>query len=762
MEKTVIFSESQKATSSDLNEIGAFGRESLDHAIQDGVGGRSGYTGFNAVKTAQTIVTVGDGRLWKDGGAYFSNQSGGVALNFLTALPLTLKRYAAIVVVAQVATPTRTEQREFLSNAETRQVEGRAVATESWRTVALSYVAGTPAAQPEKFTVEPQYTIVAWALLDTTSVVSVEMEESTRWRSAQDAFDKADAAARAVGVIDARTLTTDAELARLAALVAQRADGEAFYRTQVDLARVKEKLDIPESFIDYGGDNFLDEVESDKTETGYAAKIADGLRFPDAAVATSALTLLNPLDPQFDVIVNGGVTTVLPASAEFRNRIVPAAGNSNEIALNQGNFDTSSITLAVISPRRDRYGDEFVISGADAFWNTGRYLDTARGIFLKDGQEYQVYPSSGKINADGVRLYRIRRRWTDTVDAVYWTRPTTAPTLTNAGHKIGQAFKSASDRWITAIGIHPTRLDSSGTIKVTLYRGLENGPPDEKQAITTSSVDPATLLPNQFNRVAVPPTFLKQGERYFVELTSSGNHWFATSDSFAANAAGGSLFFRAASGWLPDPSKAMAFDLFEREFLTPITYVQFGNLGLVGGIASLDLISEAVVPAGASMVMEVQIGGVWKPLTGENETASVLASLPSTLPLRLALLGSSRAQPGIVITGSQIRASRPATAMKHFSVTRTIPSATTKWRAVWRLTNWDAAKHTAVPKLKVAGAEVSAGTISDRVIDAKTIERTALWTLGAASATAKLVLIGTSTDAADNFAASDVTFVATP
>lgn len=764
MEKTVIFSESQKATSADLSEIGAFARESLDHAIKDGIGGRSGYTGFNAVKTAQTIVTVGDGRLWKDGGAYFSNQSGGVALNFLTALPLTLKRYAAIVVVAQAATPTSTEQREFLSNAETRQVEGRAVATESWRTAALSYVAGTPAAQPEKFTVEPQYTVVAWALLDTTSVVSVEMEDSTRWRSAQDAFDKADLALRSVDLISGKTLTIDAELARLAALLGQRGDSEFTYRLAANVARLNERFNVPESYIDFGADNFLDEDESATAEAGYAAKIVDGLRFPNAAEQISELSLLNPLDPKFDRFVDGGDTIVLPASAEYRTRIVPASGGpggaANEVAINQGNFDTSTIVKANITPQRDRYGDEFVVSGSDSFWGSGRYVDVARGIFEKDGQTYQVYPATGKANADGVVLYRVRRRWVDAVGSGYWTR--IASSESNAGYKLGQGFRNGADRWVTAIGLHGTRFDSSGPIKVTIFETLESGAPNESRAIATVTVDPTTLTASIFNRVAIRPTFFEQGKTYFVEFSSAGNHWLALGDAQAANNAGGSLWYKAASGWLPDPGKAIAFDLFEREFLTPITYVQFGNLGLVGGIASLDILTQSIVPAAGKLTWEVQIGGVWKSLTEENAMASVLASLPSTLPLRAVLQGGTRAQPGIVITGSQVIASRPATALKHFSIDRVVPTSTTKWRAVWRLTNWDGAKHTATLRLKVGGSEITPGTVTDRVIDADTIERTGLWTLGAATTTAKLVLIGATTDAADLFVASESVFVATP
>lgn len=754
MEKIVKISASQKVTSDDLSEIGTFGRESLDHAVKDGVEPNRGYTGFNTVKTSQTVVTVGAGRYYNQGAIFFNSDEGGVTLDFLSDLPALYKRYAAVVVAGQ-AIDTQTEAREFLLNAATGQTEARVTSTENWRRSSVSYVLGNENATPSKFTVDSQYLVVAWVLLDTTSVVSIEMNEDTRLKSARDAFNLADLLSSKFDLVFWKLAALENDLARLATLVNQSGDSEMVYRLAADVARLKEDAGLPDTYVDYGNDVFLDEVESDKTETGYNAKVQEGLRFPPVAGApvTSVLTLLNPLDAN---IYKDPTGLILPSWKDTRVRW--PGGLSGNIAMNSVAFDSSSILISTMIQTRARLGDEFEVSSSSSWWGTARYLDGTNGFLTKDGQTFQTYPTN-RYNPDGSKIVRVRKVWTDTVTgSQYWNRVNTPDTV--AGFKLAQTFLNSQDKWMTGIGLSFARRDTSGPVTALICETLENGQPNEQKVIAKTIIAVSDIVLDLNVKYPITPTFLEQGKQYACILSTAGNHWINTSD--VTGTQNGNLFFKTGAGyWQADPAKSILFDIWYAEFDRPRTEVQMGSLSLAGGIASLDMIAQQIVPAAAGLVWEVQVAGVWTPLTAEQMLVSnPFSTLPTTVPLRAVFTGGSLAQPGIILTSSQVKVSRPSTALKHFSSTRTTPSATTSVRTISRIENYTSAKHTITPKVKVAGTEYTASLVKDRIIDSKTIERTAFFTVPSTT-TYKRVTIGATTDAADLCVVASVTDVAT-
>jgi hypothetical protein len=87
MERMLVVQRDQQIASKDLNNIGLFGRASLDRLVREAVDPGNKFTGFATIESAPAEVTVGAGALWSDGEIYFRNDEGGVTLDLLSHLP---------------------------------------------------------------------------------------------------------------------------------------------------------------------------------------------------------------------------------------------------------------------------------------------------------------------------------------------------------------------------------------------------------------------------------------------------------------------------------------------------------------------------------------------------------------------------------------------------------------------------------------------------------------------------------------------------
>ena len=88
------------------------------------------------------------------------------------------------------------------------------------------------------------------------------------------------------------------------AALAQRLNGTASMKFTLkivsDIARIKEVLNLPDTYAMWGADHFLTVDESDILNVDYLAKIEEGIRFPNAAERDAQMSLLNPMDPARD------------------------------------------------------------------------------------------------------------------------------------------------------------------------------------------------------------------------------------------------------------------------------------------------------------------------------------------------------------------------------------------------------------------------------------------------------------------------------
>lgn len=747
MQRVVKVQEKQAVTPEDFNNFGLFPREAFDSLIKDAVEPGLKFTGFGVVESAPAKVTVGAGRLYADGAVFYDATEGGIEVNLIDSLAATARKIIAIVAFGS-AVDTDTEPRTFLTNVTTRATQAEVVSTENRRVASIGRITGSESSEPTKPQIPANYLAVAWVTVDTTGIVSIEVAVENRLISSRKNADDIAFLNLWRKLIEPKLTTISTDIGNLAIQVARGANRDMISRIQEDMARVKEQLNLPDDFTDYGGDVFLDDDESYPAYSGYAARIDNGLQFPFAAQTTATMALANPAEPQV-TLTNG---LILPKYREARIREI--ANSTGDLALNQFHYDNNSLVVATMKPTRTQHGPAFLVSASSSWWGSGRYLDVSRGLFEKDGQFWTVLPAQ-KRDPSGAELYRVYSwAYYTAGPGAYWTRNTSAPEVVS-GHQWCQTFFNTQDIWLTGINLHFYPTIGSGNVTVAICEVDERAEPnvDKTLAMSTLTSGQLSLGPTKF---PMTPTFLEKGKRYGVVIMTAGNHWVTYGD--ASGYLQGSLFFRNSGGhWETDPSKNIMLDLWVATFDNVRSVVPLQPISLAGGLSSLDITAPMVKPASCELTFEAQVGGVWYALTEDN--GSILNNLPELVNLRAVFAGSSELQPGIRLGDSSITASRVATAVKHASSTRTTPVSVNKVTLKVRLERFDGAHNTCTLKIDRAGTIETADLTTNRTLEDGSIERTCVFNLAASTTTFRRVIEGTSDHHSRNFVVSEITDV---
>jgi hypothetical protein len=775
MEDAVIFAEHQQVTTTDANNLGQFPRSTIDHLMTD-LGPGFKYTGFASTITATTKVTVGAGRLYSaEGPVYYNDDAGGTELDFIANLPVVAKRFAAIVAWG-IEIDTDTQPRTFITNVAQRTTEARVTSTRSSRHANVQFILGVEGADPDRPTVASNYLVIAWVILNTTGVESVVMEDTNRARSIEDL--DAD-----IGLLNAwRTLfgqrldTLATELAALAARINGLAPMDVLLRLIVDVVRLKEKADLPDTYSAWSSDYFLDASESEPTHVDYLARIEEGIRFSHAAENTVNLELVNPIDS--NVMVDGSdfmlpryreirrlanvATTItqnpilgyepvvvwdyvtyyqvvgppgIPGykyGAYYQNIIYrPIYGEvTNEIAISQ--FASQTFTYRKHYPvrYRVRWGAPYYWSSRINFWWNREYDPIYwafwRGVpdvswLLWPGPPYDPFPKPG-LWAWQYGWTRTNWFWSDYVtDYYYWDRIETSHTVN--GSVMSQTFLNSQDGWLTGFHLFFSRKANAGDVYVLLCETYENGQPNAEAVLAVS----ATLPPSAIQiwpkptRIQFTPTLIQQGKRYAIVMLTQGNHYVATTE--ANQLTNGTLFYSTDSAWfqgLGDMSRDICFEAIFAEFEDNHVSVQIEPATLSGGIAAVDINADAIIPAGTTLTFEGQVAGDWVPLDdpGPDATTPVLVGLPPLINMRITMQGTTGLMPGIYLGNrSRMYTWRGRSDFTHISELRTMPGAVTKVIVTLRLENWrDTPHHSCTCKL-LRGAGYTTEELVDVVVD---------------------------------------------
>lgn len=725
-EELVIFRDRVEVTEEDLNGAQVNAQSALDNVVRDTIEGGNKYAGLDVSFATTTSVTVSNGRIYYGGKRYFNDASGGVTLNLNSVKPATQAKYIAIVAVPKDQ-DTDLQERDVEIDATTETYEPQNVAMARQRWADVQAVASLEAVSPVRPT-PSNCVILGYVLMTPAGITekSIEQVEANRVPNLSDVKERVTVVEDEVEVVSAKTKTIADDIASLAGQISGLTGLQMIASLAADVARLKAQASLPASYVNYRQNQFSDESQSDKAYSGYSAKISEGLRFADEAAAQNQLQLFNPYDP-LAKLSGGGL--LLPSYKTQIFRIIK--GSAGRMPLAQYAYQNYGLVQATMGRQRTRFGAEFEAAANSSFFSGGVLTGIAQGYsaqtFVKAGETFQVY-DTGQVNPDGQKLYRVANYWVDTVSTPYWQRLVTTGNV--QGYAWVQTWLQDQTGW--CLGITPKFSQKDGAASVTVgICEVVNGLPDLTNILAQTTIAAADVVieaPLGTWVVPIEPTFLQAGKRYGYVIITGGNYAVNVAD--IQQNAGGTCFYYLDGGVpYPSPTQNIMFDLAFASFTQNQTSINLGSLSLSGGIASIDILADTIVPANTALTYEVQVNGVWYPLS--EVTASPLASLPPLLPLRATFTGTPNLMPGFRLNGSVCKVSRPKTALKHGSKAATLQSSAQKITIKTTLIDFDPLHHTYTGKVSAGGALKLADTTTDVVIDSRTIERTQVFNLAA-------------------------------
>jgi len=729
MQRKVNFTANQQVTLEDYDNLGNFPRESLDNVVKDLGGFPVGrYSGFVVEQTGQSVVRVSVGRLFASSGAIFGfDAEGGQTLDFLQHLPAVSQRIATVIVYGNTIN-TDVEPRTQLVDVESEDTQGVELATENRRQAYVDFVLGQENATPQAPAIQSNYIAVANVLLTPSGVASITRitanEVTSIYGNSEQIADHSRRFAQVGPQID--TLKTD--ISGLAAALRAKADFAMVSAMSYDLARVKERVDLPDDHAAYGSDIFWTDDESDTAHPDYSARTEQGLRFPSAAEAVVALELDNPIEDR--VIVNNGM-----ALPKFSTVIrLSANGKDGEYPLTNTTVQTVQLVQRTEARTVRRYSTTETQGGSnDSWWKTaasvnGMSLSQVGAIFKRNGELYEVVnyytnydPLYAYSYAAGTRQayerVTLRKFTEETMNDYYTDRVVSTENVT--GSIVAQTMLNSQDGYLVGFNWFFTRKASAGDVRYVVCE-MKGNEPDLNAVLVSNVVPPASvaIYPAK-TEVRFKPIFQQKGKRYAVVLMSNGAHFVAT---VAGNKlAQGNIQYMIDGSWIQgDPSVDMAFEAVYASFTSPIVQVSLKALELAGGIDSVKLNLDALIPDGSKLDFDVRVGSKWVPLAEAAAHVALLSNLPSILPIRANFIGTTDVMPalGLGEDRTEVTLSRPDEDLCHISTVRTMPAPMDEATVTLLVENWDSDDHDIDVVLLTGGSYTTTVTPSAQIIQA--------------------------------------------
>lgn len=732
MESKVLFRNNQELQSADLNNLQDFTQSSIDHVVLDTIEDGKAYSGFDVSKTGAAEVTVNPGRLYSSGAVYARDES--VVIDLFNSIPLVTKKRIAIVAYGQ-AVETDVQPRDFLINAETGATEPQAVALENYRRCEVNAVAGVEAADPTYPTTDANLTVLAYILMDTTGVISVEQWDESRVLNLRHVGERTDALETWRTQISGRVDTLGTDLSALAQKLPSYALDSSLRALALIVKELQEKLNKPAAYLYHGINKFSGDDDAETGGAGYAAYISQGLRFPQTVSDTTTLSLLNPNEPNL-IYYNG---LCLPTHIHLLR--MDCKSYHRQHRCGQHTWHGLGCIFWRLARHRWRCGPEWL--SANAEWVV-KELDDAlkKALWENHGswtdETYKDYLDNVKDDFPRafLRTRYTSRFWRDFVDDFYWSNVRTTATVT--AYHVANTFLMSQDTWVTKVGLYFSQLAVAGDVDVMVCEVDATGKPDIAKVMSRTTVARADLkvgtgsggagLPSVVETtVALTPTLLKAGKRYALVMAVQGDHWLAVSDA-DAQVVQGSFFAWQSDSWAVQTG-TIKFRLYCAQWPTGRAVIDLTPLQLAGGIRSLDILGEVAVPGSSGLFFEVQVGGAWKQVNQDLD----LSSLPAVLPIRAVFLGTTDIMPTIVVTQCKAKVSRSATAFKYISKTRALGGNAAKIEVRLRLEGFNDAVHDCTVTVKTNGGVTTetADTVADTTLADGRIERVCTFNIAA-------------------------------
>jgi hypothetical protein len=665
MDRQVLFRDYQEQVATDHNNLQDYVQAAMDNIVNDAVSATRKFSGLLVTKTGQVEVTVGVGRVYDMGAVYGLRTV--LTQSLATYVAAAAKRIVTISAFSQTV-ETDVETRDYLTDVDTGTVEPRAVAMTTSRDVQLVFTAGAEAADPVPAAVPATHVVIANVLLDTTQVISIDVQDQNQVVST-DALDfRTDLLEAFRAIIEPRVTSLASDLADLANRVTGLAAQDDLSRVYLDLARVKESLRFPSDASGFDSDFFLLPNKSDINNTlllGYDAKVEEGIRFNDANANQFEISLFSANDPNAANV--GGY--LMPKYSNVLK--IQTGGFTEALGIAQYGFQVHTMKQGFMSRTRLRYGGSYSVCTNGAQFSTPGEPPPVGNLYDFNTTEFNTVTQNFNVhgNGDGAILTRTDFYWLDTWEEPFMYEVTTDLSITGA--QVAQTFLVSNDIIATQVGFYIAAKAANEDIHIALCEVTAGQPDLDKVCMKT--ICPQASIVTGWNTLAIQPTFLAKGKRYAFVFISNANHQIGmTSGQSYLDG----TFFYSTDGiyFLGDLTKDMMIQIYGAQFSAAQVAIEFAPINLDGGFRDVDILAEQWVPGSCELVYEMRPNGTgeWQPLIADN--SSVLGTAPPLAQFRARFVGTTDMMPILHLTGSRVKVSRPKTAYKHVSTPMTVPA----------------------------------------------------------------------------------------
>ncbi|WP_306147245.1 MULTISPECIES: hypothetical protein [unclassified Roseibium] len=736
MTKMIEFTNAEVIEAGDLKAISAAAREGDENITGGAIGYPNHWAEFTVEFPSASVARVNEGRLFKNGEIF--DLDAPENLDLITYLPVVANDQKYIAILVRGSEDTKPSNRFVETDVDTGATALTAVPKTTVRECDFVIQQGLSSPTPIKPSIAETDCCVAFVLLSTAGIVAIEPSQDHRVKTLYEVEGRVTVLEAQMLTAFARTQTLQTDLANLQARLSDYARQDVTRQLQMDMARVRKLLSLPDAARAYLYDSGLIDAVWSKTHVDWDARVDEGIRFPLAAIEDVQLSVTNPAQDGIKItdgvmLLDWSETTIIEVdgsggtkdiSQQVHTVQTPVARTVTRSSTSYGptvamcgnTADYSGFDSAATGQTFQRGGETFVNVGAINAQTPGDTLDTS-DFNRTHGTNYDasdiVLHNSMPTNSTTHREIRaaravIHNTWTET----YWD--TVTETFGINGSVYAQTFLLTQPMILSSIEVKFDRVGNDGNVQMLLVEVSPTGEPVFDNTIAHTTVEHADLSTG-WVKFPFSPRYLDPGRRYAWVTVTTGNHSLRTVTG--SEYTQGSLFWSTDQAWFQGSTQEdFCFKVNSTNHTTTRAQVVFDSLNLAGGMTEIRLLYESWAPEGTAMMWEVRTSGSdpWQVIQPEtSEYQNPLWNLPTTCQLRLTMIGTYGLSPAIVLNENargEARRHKPSgvamTKVLEFGIT------TTSIDVEIALDRWDDNEHTFVPKIDIAGTEYTANAVT--------------------------------------------------
>lgn len=693
------FADAEIAEYYDFDAIGLQAQENTDGIWLDAIGYPAHWAAFTVTRKSAQVVTVETGRFVNGKVVYELKAAKDINLQLHIPLAASDQRWIALLLRGSEVTVVDNRTFETSEDPDTSQPVQRSTPKTIERRVSVIEQAGTANPIPVKPVIAETDACIAFVLLGSAGIISVEPSNSHRVKSLYEVEGRVTAIEIDLDGLFLRTDTIETQIVNIKDKLGDIPRPEIIRQMQRDIGAARLKIDLPDEARAYKFDQGLIPNAWDRAHPNWLARIDEGIRFGFAAQSQARLEVLAEDNPQ--VVFRG--RRMIPAF----NEVVRVANTSLDGALNISQLVHTQTTMVRREASRTRitYGPTQWACENQAGWS-GLGGDARVGQQFNIGGEVFEVVERRENNGQGHQTYGVRQIRIESYTEAYWDYVTEEIGVN--GSIYAQTFLVAQPMIVTSIDLSFSKIGNDGDVHVFIVETTENGAPKFDAVLAKSTLQHASLVVG-WNKCTMPFTLLDSGKRFAIVTVTTGAHAVHTS---SANKYTGGTMFHTTDGVFAQGSTEvdMCFRVNAARFISPRTVVPMKALNLADGMTQIELLFAGWEPGGTRLGWMIRGNEdvAFTELVDGDPSQSPLNGLPSSVELNMVMMGTADLQPMIQLDDKAVsRVARNRADMTAVSGEVNFGLSTNEIQVQYTLDAFFSEHHSFTPAIQVGTATVT-------------------------------------------------------